>query len=114
MLKKDENNTVTGKIAVVGDKDSYEDLGFAVKKGNSELLQKISAHLKEAQKALGALEAITAKAAAIEDMPTAARAYHDEVMPAMTALRTPVDAMEVLVDKKDWPMPAYSDLIFEV
>ena len=30
----------------------------------------------------------------------------------MTALRTPVDAMEVLVDKKDWPMPAYSDLIF--
>ena len=80
----------------------------------TELLQKISAHLKEAQKALGALEAITAKAAAIEDMPTAARAYHDEVMPAMTALRTPVDAMEVLVDKKDWPMPAYSDLIFEV
>ena len=42
MLKKDENNTVTGKIAVVGDKDSYEDLGFAVKKGNSELLKKIN------------------------------------------------------------------------
>ena len=80
----------------------------------TELLQKISAHLKEAQKALEELEMITAKAAAIEDMPTAARAYHDEVMPAMTALRTPVDAMEVLVDKKDWPMPAYSDLIFEV
>ena len=80
----------------------------------TELLQKINGHLKEAQKALAELEVITAKAAAIEDMKTAARAYHDEVMPAMTALRTPVDAMEVLVDKKDWPMPAYSDLIFEV
>lgn len=30
------------KLKVVGDKDSYEDLGFAVKKGNSELLQKIN------------------------------------------------------------------------
>ncbi len=30
------------QLKVVGDKDSYEDLGFAVKKGNSELLKKIN------------------------------------------------------------------------
>lgn len=35
---------------MVGDKASYEDLGFAVKKGNTELLEKINtgiANLKE-------------------------------------------------------------------
>ena len=30
------------KLKVVGDKDSYEDLAFAVQKGNTELLQKIN------------------------------------------------------------------------
>lgn len=31
-------------LKVVGDKASYEDLGFAVQKGNAELLEKISRH----------------------------------------------------------------------
>ena len=33
---------------------------------------------------------------------------------AMAALRTPVDKLEMLVDKDLWPMPSYGDLIFEV
>lgn len=43
-----------------------------------------------------------------------ALAYHSEVVPAMEALRTPVDRLEMLVDKDLWPMPSYGDLIFEV
>ena len=43
-----------------------------------------------------------------------ALAYHSEVVPAMEALRTPVDRLEMLVDKELWPMPSYGDLIFEV
>ena len=43
-----------------------------------------------------------------------ARYFHESVVPAMAALRTPVDKLEVLVDKKVWPMPSYSDLLFEV
>ena len=38
----------------------------------------------------------------------------DEVCKAMTELRTPVDELEMLVDKEMWPMPSYGDLIFEV
>ena len=33
-------------------------------------------------------------------------------MPAMTELRTPVDALEMIVDKEMWPMPSYGDLMF--
>jgi glutamine synthetase len=32
----------------------------------------------------------------------------------MDDLRTPVDELEMMVDKKVWPVPAYGDLIFEV
>lgn len=41
-------------------------------------------------------------------------AYHSVVVPAMAALRAPVDKLEMLVDKDLWPMPSYGDLIFEV
>ena len=40
--------------------------------------------------------------------------YRDEVKAAMEALRTPVDKLEMIVDKEMWPMPSYGDLIFEV
>jgi len=32
----------------------------------------------------------------------------------MTALRTPADALERIVDKELWPFPTYGELIFEV
>ena len=40
--------------------------------------------------------------------------YHDVIVPAMKALRTPVDELEQIVDKDLWPYPSYGDLIFEV
>lgn len=38
----------------------------------------------------------------------------ESVVPAMKALRKPVDELEMIVDKDMWPMPSYGDLIFEV
>ena len=32
----------------------------------------------------------------------------------MAALRSPVDELEMLVDKNVWPVPTYGDLLFEV
>ena len=40
--------------------------------------------------------------------------YHEKVIPAMEALRAPVDRLEMIVDKDMWPMPSYGDLLFEV
>ena len=37
-----------------------------------------------------------------------------QVVPAMENLRTPVDNLEMIVDKGMWPMPSYGDLLFEV
>ena len=49
-------------------------------------------------------EAMAAKARRKE---AAARAYHDEVMPAMEALRAPVDAMEVLNHNSLFAIPTF-------
>ena len=43
-----------------------------------------------------------------------AHAYHDRVAPAMAALRAPIDALELKVEKKFWPMPSYGDILYEV
>lgn len=43
-----------------------------------------------------------------------AKAYKDDVMAAMAALRKPADELEVMMPKEVWPMPTYGDLIFEV
>ena len=31
----------------------------------------------------------------------------------MEALRTPVDELEMIVDKEMWPMPSYGDLLLK-
>jgi len=49
-----------------------------------------------------------------KDAEKKAHYYHDVIVPAMKALRTPVDELEQIVDKDLWPYPSYGDLIFEV
>ncbi len=40
--------------------------------------------------------------------------FKDQVVPAMDELRKHIDALERIVDAKAWPVPNYSELIFEV
>ena len=80
----------------------------------AELLTEVSGLLAESKKALEALKVVTDQAAAMEEGEDQARFYHFDVVPAMEALRAPVDALEMIVDKEAWPMPSYGDLIFEV
>ncbi len=80
----------------------------------TELLTESSALLSEAKVALAKLEAVTDKALAMEEGKAQAEYYRDEVKAAMTELRTPIDKLEIIVDKTMWPMPSYGDMIFEV
>ena len=78
------------------------------------LLKECSALLEQAAGALQTLREEEEKASAMEDGRGKAVYYRDHVMPAMNALREPVDALEMIVDKTLWPMPSYGDLLFEV
>lgn len=80
----------------------------------SGMLSDISTLLVKTKEALTALEAKIAEAADKEEGPARAMFYRTDIVPAMEALRAPVDELEMIVDKEAWPMPSYGDLIFEV
>ncbi|MBP3700857.1 MAG: glutamine synthetase type III, partial [Lachnospiraceae bacterium] len=79
-----------------------------------EILVEVSALLARAKVALTALKVTQAQGTVMEDGKEKAFYYRRTIVPAMEHLRTPVDELEMLVDKKFWPMPSYGDLIFEV
>ena len=59
----------------------------------AELLTEVSGLLAESKKALEALKVVTDQAAAMEEGEDQARFYHSDVVPAMEALRAPVDKL---------------------
>lgn len=79
-----------------------------------ELLRQTGSLLAEAKAALTKLEKVTDEAAKMPEGRAQAVYFRDEVATAMEALRTPVDQLEMIVDKEEWPMPSYGDLLFEV
>ena len=64
--------------------------------------------------ALDKLEKDLEKAATISEEKKHAFFYKDTIFTDMSALRAPADALEMMVDKKMWPLPTYGDMLFEV
>ena len=80
----------------------------------TSLLEKSSILLAETKAAMDKLSGLIAEAEAHEEGRDRAVFFRESVVPAMKALRKPVDELEMIVDKDMWPMPSYGDLIFEV
>lgn len=80
-----------------------------------ELAEKVSGLTKDAYTATNKLEeAVTTAAAKDSCVLDMAKSYHDDVIPVMDALRAAVDSLEVILPSEKWPVPAYSDIIFNV
>ena len=79
-----------------------------------EILRKITVLLGEARNALAKLTELDAQGAKLPRGEKQAKFFNKEVVPAMEALRKPIDKLEMIVEKDMWPMPSYGDLIFEV
>ena len=79
-----------------------------------DLLKKSSELLKNTNSAMGKLGKLVEKIDSYEEGKKRAVYCKEEIVPAMEALRAPVDELEMIVDKEMWPMPSYGDLIFEV
>ena len=79
-----------------------------------ELLQDVSKKLAAAKAALSKLEKASVQAGKIHNIKEQAFYYKDMVKTAMEELRTPIDELEMIVDKAMWPVPSYGELTFEV
>lgn len=78
-----------------------------------EILKEISELTSELYKAVKALEDAVDKATE-SDVLKLALYYKDVIIPAMDAVRTPADKLELITAKKYWPFPTYGDLLFGV
>lgn len=79
----------------------------------TSMLQEISELLVEARAAQKTLELRIEEARKKTQGKEQGLYFRKEVVPAMEALRAPIDKLEMLVAKEDWPVPSYGDLLFE-
>lgn len=106
--------------AIIGYSKKLAETVIAVKEAGAdpfvqrEILDEVTGLLKEAKTALDDLQNKITQVTAIEIMKERAFAYKNLIMPAMDALRTPIDKLEMIVDKEAWPIPTYGQLIFEI
>lgn len=80
----------------------------------TDLLKKASKLLKDTSTAMSKLMKLVERFSDHAEGRDRAVFCKEEIVPAMEALRAPVDELEMIVDKEMWPMPSYGDLVFEV
>ena len=78
-----------------------------------DLLRRVSTLTEEMYNQCNALVDAVANAPKTSALEIA-QYYHDKVIPLMDAVRQPADDLELLVGKKYWPFPTYSDILFYV
>ena len=78
------------------------------------LLVEVSDKLTKAKAALDVLIDVRTQSKAIKNHKQRAFFFKEKVVPAMNELRGHIDSLERIVDAKVWPVPNYSELIFEV
>ena len=89
--------------------DEDIDIGF-----EKEQVRNISALITHAKEQAKTLKALIDTAEATSGSLAAARYYKEHVIPAMSALRVTVDALETLSSAESWPYPSYGDILFSV
>jgi glutamine synthetase len=81
----------------------------------TELLTEVSSLTAALKKNVAVLEAAVEKAVnAHGDTYEQAKMFKFDVFEKMSAVREVADALETMVDEEIWPMPTYSDLLFNV
>ena len=76
-----------------------------------ELITRLSELNAAAYDAVSSLRRADREATSAGDALAVAMAFRDKVIPAMAALRAPVDEMETLVSSEDWPLPTYGEMM---
>ncbi len=79
----------------------------------SALLTKLGELTDSLYDAVKGLEELTVKAGSYEGS-AEAHFYRNSVIPQMEKVREYADALELIVDQKDWPYPTYGEMLFYV
>ena len=81
---------------------------------NIEALTKLSADADAMSDAIDVLQDVVDAAEALTSESEKAVAFHDNVIPAMDALRAAADDAETICGEDYWPLPSYSKMLYYV
>ena len=98
-------NTAASKLAVSE--------GISVR-SETKTLTKLSADADAMSDAIDVLQDAVNASQALGDESAKAVAFHDNVLPAMDALRAAADDAETICGEDYWPLPSYSKMLFYV
>ena len=98
-------NTAASKLAV------SESISV---RSETKTLTKLSADADAMSDAIDVLQDAVNAAQALGDESAKAVAFHDNVLPAMDALRAAADDAETICGEDYWPLPSYSKMLFYV
>ena len=77
-------------------------------------LEELSGLIGKADRAIHTLNNLTVKAQSVKAGKEQAVFCREKLIPAMEKVRPPIDRAELIVDREIWPVPTYSDLMFEL
>ncbi len=83
-------------------------------RSETKTLTKLSADADAMSDAIDVLQDAVNAAQALGDESAKAVAFHDNVLPAMDALRAAADDAETICGEDYWPLPSYSKMLFYV
>ena len=83
-------------------------------RSETKTLEKLSADADAMSDAIDTLQAAVDAAKALGDESKKAVAFHDDVIPAMDALRAAADDAETICGEDYWPLPSYSKMLYYV
>jgi glutamine synthetase len=86
----------------------------AVSAPQEKKTKRIAELLNEMNEETDKLEKVLTEAQETEDAFVQAKTYREKVVSQMAVLRSKVDSLEKVVDKKAWPFPTYEELLFKL
>ncbi|MCL2222902.1 MAG: glutamine synthetase III [Oscillospiraceae bacterium] len=92
-------------------KKEFGDFSYSLE---DRMLEKISKLCNALLKKLDTLEEALEKAEDDHDILAHAKFCREKIFMAMSELRLVADELETLIDKKEWPFPSYSELLYSV
>ena len=106
-------NSYIGNLASTAKKKLSVTEGLSCRM-EKDLLEKLSVLEDSAYDKANKLAALLEEGGKLSDGLAQATFYKDQILPAMEALRSDCDALEVDTAESSWPFPQYGDLLFHI
>ena len=111
----DERSDVVEHLAVAGQRPIILTAdGLGVVRSETKTLTKLSADADAMSDAVDTLQDAVDTSKALPTEAEKAVAFHDNVLPAMDALRAAADDAETICGEDYWPLPSYSKMLYYV